>query len=87
MFSGRSFCVQSFIQRSPILLIIRGIFIVGIKVLGDALKDPYGSDTEDLTVLHYITFTLGASRRIMLAQVGSRSRSYSCGSRSRCRGQ
>ena len=49
------------------IICFRGVFINGIKILGEALKDPYGSDPEDLTVLHYLNFTLAASRRLMLA--------------------
>ena len=43
------------------------VIIVGIRLVGDAILDPFGPEIEDLSVLRNVTFTLTASRRIYLA--------------------
>ena len=45
-----------------------GFYIVGIKLLGDAFKDPFGADVEDQPVLGYVAGTTDACRRLLLAQ-------------------
>lgn len=50
-----------------LILVTTVVIIVGIRLVGDAILDPFGPEVEDLTVLRYVTFTLTASRRIYLA--------------------
>eukprot|EP00586_Coscinodiscus_wailesii_P008887 CAMPEP_0172522796 /NCGR_PEP_ID=MMETSP1066-20121228/293321_1 /TAXON_ID=671091 /ORGANISM="Coscinodiscus wailesii, Strain CCMP2513" /LENGTH=205 /DNA_ID=CAMNT_0013305829 /DNA_START=26 /DNA_END=643 /DNA_ORIENTATION=- len=50
------------------IILLQGIFVIGLRVLGQKLSDPFGSDLEDLSVMHYCTFTWKMSNRILLSQ-------------------
>jgi len=45
------------------------VFIIGFRTVADKMQNPYGSDFEDLSVMHYLVFTLRMSRRILEAQI------------------
>lgn len=52
---------------SALLVILMIFFVVGTRLVGDALADPYGNYLEDLSILQYNTFTVVASRKILMA--------------------
>ena len=39
---------------SGVIVFLQAIFVIGLRMLGRKMIDPYGSDLEDLSVLHYI---------------------------------
>ena len=49
------------------IVLLQTIFVNGLRILGQKLSDPFGTDYEDLSVMHYITFTWKQSARIMAA--------------------
>jgi hypothetical protein len=53
---------------SGLIVLLQAIFVVGLRVLAENMSDPFGSDVDNLSVLHYINFTWMASHRIMLSQ-------------------
>jgi predicted membrane chloride channel (bestrophin family) len=44
---------------------LQTIFVIGLRTLGLVLQDPFGSDVEDLSVIHYVNFTWKVSNRIL----------------------
>ena len=50
---------------------LQSIFVIGLRVLGQKLSDPYGSDVEDLSVIFYLNFTFTQSNRILAAEAPS----------------
>ena len=56
---------------SGIIVLLQCIFVVGLRLLGKALLDPYGNDLEDLSVIHYIQDTWQTTRRILHAEFPS----------------
>ena len=52
-------------QRTGLVVLVQSIFVVGLRLLGQRLLDPYGSDLEDLSVLHYIEEAWTTSRRVL----------------------
>lgn len=53
---------------SGLIVLLQAIFVIGLRVLGQKMSDPYGEDVEDLSVIHYVTFTWKMSSRIMEAE-------------------
>mmetsp|Transcript_26633 Transcript_26633/g.50260 ORF Transcript_26633/g.50260 Transcript_26633/m.50260 type:complete len:360 (-) Transcript_26633:58-1137(-) len=51
-----------------LLVFLQAIFVVGLRVLGQKMIDPYGDDVEDLSVLTYIYTTLENCQIILSAQ-------------------
>eukprot|EP00586_Coscinodiscus_wailesii_P019834 CAMPEP_0172518962 /NCGR_PEP_ID=MMETSP1066-20121228/291131_1 /TAXON_ID=671091 /ORGANISM="Coscinodiscus wailesii, Strain CCMP2513" /LENGTH=248 /DNA_ID=CAMNT_0013301455 /DNA_START=510 /DNA_END=1256 /DNA_ORIENTATION=+ len=49
------------------IVLFQAIFVIGLRVLGEKLSDPFGSDLVDLSVMHYCTFTWKMSNRILRA--------------------
>lgn len=43
---------------SGLIVFLQAIFVVGLRVLGQKMIDPYGDDYEDLSVITYISTTL-----------------------------
>ena len=43
--------------------------MIGLRLLGLKMSDPYGEDLEDLSVMHYIEFTWRMSNRILMSSV------------------
>eukprot|EP00586_Coscinodiscus_wailesii_P014506 CAMPEP_0172520300 /NCGR_PEP_ID=MMETSP1066-20121228/291923_1 /TAXON_ID=671091 /ORGANISM="Coscinodiscus wailesii, Strain CCMP2513" /LENGTH=226 /DNA_ID=CAMNT_0013303035 /DNA_START=294 /DNA_END=974 /DNA_ORIENTATION=+ len=50
------------------IVLLQALFVIGLRVLGQKLSDPFGSDLEDLSVMHYCTFTWKMSNRILSSQ-------------------
>jgi predicted membrane chloride channel (bestrophin family) len=50
------------------IVVLQSIFVIGLRLLGQKMVDPYGDDLEDLSVLHYIRETWQKSNRILAAQ-------------------
>jgi len=47
----------------------QAIFVIGLRILADRLAYPYGTDPQDLSVLHYVNFTWVMSRRMLDAEL------------------
>eukprot|EP01033_Poteriospumella_lacustris_P007103 gene7103-5109_t len=60
---GSEFYVPDII--GSLLVFVNVVFVVGLREIGRNLISPYGDDSHDLSVIHYITFTMMASRRIL----------------------
>jgi len=54
----------------------QAIFVIGLRILADRLAYPYGSDYEDLSVLHYVNFTWVMSRRMLDAELPNKTDLY-----------
>jgi len=48
---------------SGVIVIVQSIFVIGLRLLGQKMVDPYGDDLEDLSVLHYVRETWKMSNR------------------------
>ena len=48
-----------------LVVVLQAIFVIGLRILGQKVNDPYGDDTVDLSVIYYITFTWQMSNRIL----------------------
>jgi len=59
--------LYEFISITTVFL--QAIFVIGLRIMADRLSQPYGSDYEDLSVLHYVDFTWVMSRRMMEAEM------------------
>jgi predicted membrane chloride channel (bestrophin family) len=53
---------------SGLIVFLQAIFVIGLRMLGRKMIDPYGSDLEDLSVLHYIETAWQRSQAVFLAQ-------------------
>jgi predicted membrane chloride channel (bestrophin family) len=49
-------------------LFLTSLFVLGLRDLGFVLQDPFGEDLQDLSVMHYVTYTVQMSRRILEAE-------------------
>eukprot|EP00586_Coscinodiscus_wailesii_P001510 CAMPEP_0172483272 /NCGR_PEP_ID=MMETSP1066-20121228/10188_1 /TAXON_ID=671091 /ORGANISM="Coscinodiscus wailesii, Strain CCMP2513" /LENGTH=297 /DNA_ID=CAMNT_0013247031 /DNA_START=382 /DNA_END=1275 /DNA_ORIENTATION=- len=56
---------------SCLVVLLQAIFIVGLRVLGQKLSDPFGTDLVDLSVMHYCAFTWKLSNRLLLSHAPS----------------
>ena len=52
-----------------ILVFLQCVFMVGLRILGEKLEDPYGDDVEDLSVMHYCNFVWRMSTRMIHAEL------------------
>lgn len=52
---------------SLLIVTLQAIFVIGLRILGQKMADPYGDDLEDLSVLHYIKSAWQTSNRILAA--------------------
>jgi predicted membrane chloride channel (bestrophin family) len=50
---------------SGLIVILQSIFVIGLRMLGRKLVDPYGDDLEDLSVLHYVKTAWQRSQHIL----------------------
>ena len=53
---------------SGLIVLLQAIFVIGLRLLGQVMVDPYGDDLEDLSVIHYIEHTWLSSNRILQTQ-------------------
>lgn len=51
-----------------LIVLLQGIFVVGLRVLAENMSDPFGDDVGNLSVLHYINSTWRLSAQILLAK-------------------
>ena len=51
------------------IVLTNSLFMIGLITIGKKLQEPYGHDVEDLSVIHYLTFTLKMSRRIVARKI------------------
>jgi Bestrophin, RFP-TM, chloride channel len=49
------------------VVLLQSIFVIGLRVLGQKMSDPYGDDLIDLSVMYYVNFTWTHSNRILHA--------------------
>ena len=50
---------------AAIMVLVQAIFVVGLRLLGQKMTDPYGDDWEDLSVITYVTTTIENCRIIL----------------------
>merc|ERR1712157_107265 len=50
------------------IVLMQCVFVVGLRVLGQRMVDPYGDDSEDLSVITYVETTLQHCRTIFTTQ-------------------
>lgn len=50
---------------SALIVITQNVFVVGLRILGQRMTDPFGEDLEDLSVITYINGTLENSRIVL----------------------
>lgn len=53
---------------SGVIVLVQCIFVVGLRLLGQRLLDPYGNDLEDLSVLHYVREGWTTSQRMLATE-------------------
>ena len=51
-----------------LIVMLQAIFVVGLRVLAENMSDPFGSDVDNLSVLHYINFTWKTSTQMLLGK-------------------
>ncbi len=51
-----------------LVVVLQAIFVIGLRILGQKMSDPYGDDLIDLSVIFYCNFTWRMSNRILNAQ-------------------
>mmetsp|Transcript_24142 Transcript_24142/g.28434 ORF Transcript_24142/g.28434 Transcript_24142/m.28434 type:complete len:449 (+) Transcript_24142:186-1532(+) len=51
-----------------LIVLLQCIFVLGLRSLGTKMIDPYGSDLEDLSVIHYVDATLDTCNIIMTSK-------------------
>jgi predicted membrane chloride channel (bestrophin family) len=50
---------------SGLIVLLQSTFVIGLRMLGRKMVDPYGEDLEDLSVLHYVTSAWHRSQCIL----------------------
>jgi len=53
---------------SGLIVFLQAIFVIGLRLLGQVMTDPYGDDLEDLSVMRYVRGAWKTSNRILAAQ-------------------
>ena len=48
-----------------LVVFLQSIFVIGLRVLGQKMSDPYGDDLIDLSVMYYVEFVWTHSNRIL----------------------
>jgi predicted membrane chloride channel (bestrophin family) len=48
-----------------LVVFLQVVFVIGLRILGQKMSDPYGDDLVDLSVIHYVNFTWTHSNRIL----------------------
>lgn len=54
-----------------LIVFLQAVFVIGLRLLGQVMVDPFGDDLEDLSVLHYVESTWEASNRILRTNLPS----------------
>lgn len=47
------------------IVFLQAVFVIGLRLLGQVMVDPYGDDLEDLSVLHYVQHAWNSSNRVL----------------------
>lgn len=55
---------------SGLIVFVQAIFVIGLRMLGQKMSDPYGNDLEDLSVMHYVTEAWRRSNQMLAAKAG-----------------
>mmetsp|Transcript_28524 Transcript_28524/g.47210 ORF Transcript_28524/g.47210 Transcript_28524/m.47210 type:complete len:117 (-) Transcript_28524:2-352(-) len=50
-----------------LVVLFQSMFVIGLRILGQYMSDPYGDDLIDLSVIFYCTFTWRMSNRMLEA--------------------
>lgn len=53
---------------SLLVIILQALFVIGLRILGQQLSDPYGGDLIDLQVARYVNMILNGSNQILAAK-------------------
>jgi len=53
---------------SGVVVLVQAIFVIGLRLLGQKMSDPFGDDLEDLSVLTYVTESWVRSNRILASK-------------------
>jgi hypothetical protein len=48
-----------------LVVFLQSIFLIGMRIVGQKVSDPYGSDLVDLSVMYFIDFTWTQSNRVL----------------------
>lgn len=59
-----------------LVVVLQSIFVIGLRILGQKVSDPYGDDLVDLSVMFYVQFTWLNSNRILLSEDAPASNHY-----------
>jgi predicted membrane chloride channel (bestrophin family) len=51
-----------------LIVVLQSIFVLGLRILGQKMNDPYGDDLIDLSVMFFVEFTWTMSNRILKSQ-------------------
>ena len=51
-----------------LVVVLQSIFVIGLRIVGQKVSDPYGDDLVDLSVMFYIQFTWLNSNRVLLSE-------------------
>jgi predicted membrane chloride channel (bestrophin family) len=54
-----------------LVVVLQSIFVIGLRILGQKLSDPYGDDSVDFSVIYFVTFIWQISNRILNSQLPS----------------
>ena len=53
---------------SALVVVLQALFVIGLRILGQQLSDPYGDDLIDLQIARYIEMILNGSNQILQAK-------------------
>jgi len=56
-----------------LVVVLQAVFVIGLRVVGQNVSDPYGEDLVDLSVMFFVQFTWLNSNRILLSESPSSS--------------
>jgi len=48
-----------------LVVVLQSLFVIGLRVVGQKMSDPYGDDLVDLSVVHFVDFTWTQSQRVL----------------------
>lgn len=51
-----------------LIVFLQAVFVIGLRLLGQVMLDPFGDDYEDLSVMHYVQHTWKTSNCILFTQ-------------------
>ena len=52
-----------------LVVVLQSIFVIGLRILGQIMGDPYGEDLIDLSVIHFVSSTWIMSNRILESNI------------------